>query len=500
MARIKTFQGSGPNPNVPFAGDMPRPQFIGQVDDAVGRLANNINKEAQSYMQLQKKQTDAAAIAQADAAKIMFQAELDGSEDLYDEKGNIKLDLYKERVDSFYDNAQTNMSSDAFKSWKNTQTVLDARRMGSLMSENMKRTREANQFNTLQSIEIIGSNSLTGSFQDMQDSSLLIKRNIDDAIESGIIELSQGAKLEAETFKKLSRSYIDNLKESVSGYGAATSDINKAYDSAMTFVNADPFGVFSRDEGLKNAMRQSIQTDRLKAIKDSQQQSLQMESLRNRVLDESQDRNYNQLMGEGYELFRVQNDPTAMIQYQSKIDQLVKTNQLKEPQARELKTLNLSLIESKDNDILSVVSTLSNDEDATSLISRITDPKKIDLALRVNKLTPDRKALINNLKSINNTEFQTILRDFSDKEKMFDEILEKEPDNQYDERDLLSAYYFKYSSDDVNSKSYRNFRSSYARYLRSKNIKESSRPDMRAKQLMNKLDSMFEKAQTERGK
>ena len=67
MAIIKTFQGTGPNPNVPFAGDVPRPQFIGQVEGAVDKLAGDIEKAAVNYMQFQKNQTDTANIAELDA-------------------------------------------------------------------------------------------------------------------------------------------------------------------------------------------------------------------------------------------------------------------------------------------------------------------------------------------------------------------------------------------------------------------------------------------------
>jgi len=289
MARIKTFQGSGPNPNVPFAGDIPRPQFIGQEESAIQRFAGNINKEAQNYATMQKKQNDTASIAQADAAKIMYNAELDGQPDLYDEKGNLDIALYKKRNDKFYDTIKNEMSGEAFDNWRSTQTVLDARRLSSFMSENMKRTREANRTNTLESMELMANNSITGTFDDMQDSVILIKKNLDQAIESRVIELSDAIKVENTLFKTVSKSYLDTKIQGVKANGDLGS-VNLEFENMLTFVAADPYGVYAKDSALKEGTLNYLASKRLDAVDGITRKEIQAETRANSLESKMQKR------------------------------------------------------------------------------------------------------------------------------------------------------------------------------------------------------------------
>lgn len=500
MARIKTFQGSGPNPNVPFAGDMPRPQFIGQQSNAVSNLANNIGKEAINYMNMQKQQNDASEVARADADKMLYQAELDGSPEMYDEKGNINLDWYGDRMNDFYDGMQTTMSSDAYQKWSNTQKVLDARRTSSFMSENMKRTREFNRQSTIMSLDVLGSNSLTGSFEDMQDATILIKKNIDNAVGSGILDLSEAVKYEDTAFKKLSKSYIENLKESVSAYGTPSASIHNAFDKANEFVNADPYNVYSRDEGLRNGTRQKIALDRLEAIQNQQNEFLKVEGLKDRTRTQIQNNNFDQLKMEGFQLLTVQEDPTALIAHYNRIKQLEKSDQLTSSQASNLINMNVNMINSIDDQLVNTVALLRNDDEAAKYIGRITDPKKRDQALKINRLTPEKKSLLTNLVNIDKSRGAEIINDYTSKQQAFGVVSKANPNLVYDNDDMYAVYMYKYYNGDMTNKAFRDFSIQYGRKVRAKFPDGNVVLRDRLRTLLNQIEDQYELEQQQRGR
>lgn len=289
MAIIKTFQGTGPNPNVPFAGDVPRPQFIGQVESSVDKLAGDIEKAAVNYMQFQKNQTDTANIAELDAAKMVYQAELDGREDLREANGNINLDSYRREMAKFYDTAKVNMSKESYAQWSAKQTVQDGRRFANIISDNMKNTRQANAVRFSQSVETMASNSLTGSFEDMQNAMVDIKTSLDNGVSSGIITLAEAIEYEDKVFKKTSKSYIDTLTDTPSFNQA---EINSNFDQAIEFVKADPYGIYTRDQGLRDSALLDIASKRLGATQKAQNNLFQMDNIRERNIKHNQERNY----------------------------------------------------------------------------------------------------------------------------------------------------------------------------------------------------------------
>lgn len=465
MARIKVFQGTGPNPNVPFAGDVPRPQFIGQEENAVSRLMGNINKEATEYLELQRKQTDAASVAEADAAKVLFQSELDAQEDIYDSSGNINLELYRDRLDSFYDNMQPNMSSAAYKNWKNTQTVLDARRIGSLMTENMKRTREANKVRFEQSNDLILSNSLTGTFEDMSSSVIMAKQNIDNAVESGIIDMADAIVYEQRSLNKASKTYVDNLVASTEPYGVGIDQTNKMFDNALAFVDADPYGVYSKDEGLRNSVRQDLATKRLQAIKRKNDEYLKNEKAKFTYANQQEDLLFRDLESQGYGIISSgSSDPEELFTYHRTVTDALLRGELSQAKANKLLNMRKDVIDAIDDSNVSIVAGLDDASEALPVASRILNPKKRETAIRISQLPRSTKTgLLNAIKDMPEESSQ-IMEDYVRYNDVFEDILVEDQSSQFTDEDLFAYVYLKYASP-MDSKTIE-FRTKYSRKIR----------------------------------
>lgn len=389
MAIIKTFKGSGPNPNVPFAGDVPRPQFIGQVELAVDRLGEQITKGALQYQQYQTAQRDAANIADLDAAKMVYQAELDGREDLRDPDGNINVDKYQKELNKFYDHAKINMSNEAYGQWSAKQTVQDGRRISTIMSENMKNTRQANAFKFAESIELMANNSLTGTFQDMQDAMVNIKSSIDNGLATGILTPAQALEAESKIFQKSAKSYLEtqmNMAKEAKSEG----QVNALMDKAKAFVEADPYGIFGRDSFAKENALNAIATNRLNLSKKLQEDLIKEEY--NDVSMANRERRINEdaLLNELREMYKDGADAVvpgnysdvmaraARLYHEGKLDERQYTN-IRGFSIRQEKIRNVTLFDDA----------LRDPTNADKYISQMTDKAERDKAL-VMSLTMER--------------------------------------------------------------------------------------------------------------
>jgi len=491
MAIIKTFTGTGPNPNVPFAGDMPRPQFIGQAENSLARLANNVTKMSIDYMDIQKKQKDAASIAQADKEKILFQSTLDGDVSLYDESGNINIEEYQGRVNNFYDQLQPNMSSESYSKWKNTQTVLDARKIGSLSSENMKRTREANRSNYLSSLEVTASNSMVGSFEDMQDARFMIQGSIEEGIESRLLSPKEATMLENDLLQKTARSYISNLQESVSGYGVPVDQVHKMYDNAMAFVNADPYGIYSQNEGLRNLTRSKIATDRLNQVRKKQEEGFRLEAQQDKASKIARDNRFSAYKNRASQLYAVQNDPTEIAKLNSDVLNDLRTGVIDQRQADYVLNYNIDMQESLNDSKVNTVAVLQNEEAALKYISTITNPAKRKKALAVSRIPGDKKTILERMLKYSSENPKDLIEEYIEIVDVYDDIVQENPSKEYTNKDL--EYTITRKRGFGNSDEKIQFAINYQNYLKTKYPRSGIDPAQRVLELDTLLNNSLRK-------
>lgn len=434
MARIKVFQGGGPNPNVPYAGDVPRPQYIGQVEQAVGGVFNEVEKGALQYMELQRKQKDVASVAQLDAAKMLYQSELDGREDIRGADGNIDVNKYRDELNKFYDTAKVNMSKDAYSQWSSTNTVQDARKMSTIMAENLKQTRLATKATTDMSIDFMLSNSITGTFEDMQDAAIKGKQAIESAVGAGTYTLSEGIEREDKLLKKTAKSYIDTVTTKVSDN---PSEINDQFDKAVDFIKFDPLGIY-KDTGLRDATLADVANKRLARVYESQNKQIQNITRQDSLEKKQQMQNYNSFNKELSAYWSQENpDPRELEGILSRIRESSDVGGLSASQAHDLANKRQRTLQLQDEMYVEMALAEEDIDRSMGWIDRISNQNTQANAFQSLTNVPlEARSGLKEAVKYNKAKSNEIMRKYTDLLPVFEELSEKYPDSGYEMEDF----------------------------------------------------------------
>lgn len=499
MARIKTYQGSGPNPNVPFAGDVPRPQFIGQEEQAFSRLAGTIEKGALQYMEIRRKQTDTANQASADVARLEFEDAIQNDDKLYKPDGTLDTEYYREKLNSFYDNLRPNMSKDAYVQWSSRQSVMDARKISSMQSENLKRRREADKFTSTESLQLLLSNSTTGSFEDMQDAVIKGKAIIDNGLDSGIYTPQEALRLETEMPQKAAKSYIDTLVSKAQSKGATEASVNDTIDQGLAFLDADPYGIYSKDQGLKAQMIDYLSEKRLALTQKIQDNEIRRESNELRQHAKLQKINY-----EGY-MSRLNAAYTDGVLDQAQFAEIL-AQASEDLDADRIsithfdRISNYNIQRAKISDQVNGSMALSDPSNPAHL-DRIKDPnyrRKIrTMSLNIPMGYADEVQYVQQYDKRKSTEIQM---EYATKSAAFDDLIQdpRHADKIYDKSDLRAVFAFKYYLRNNPTKFYTEFLPSYRESLSSRGFGDDEDIQERIRTLQNSLENYISETNNKR--
>jgi hypothetical protein len=365
MAKIKIFEGAGPNPNVGFTNLTPS-RYAGETGDAIAKVANNFTQQAIKYAEIQKKQTDVSQEIQATGEKQKFLASARAN--ALQPDGTYDTDGLEKALTDFDGRLKEGMSKDAYQSYSLKESQKNAHIVATAQNENLKITRK-NNLNTFSEgvVSLVGQATL-GSFEDM-----MIAKN--EAIEystkgigSGIITQPEADKLLKQTFSKAAKSVLDDLT-TLSDKGL--SQVESAFTKAELFVQADPYGAFSSDPFLKAEAISDLRAKRLTATSQALAKEQAQEFRAEKFKKLQQKATYSD-MNSKYSKALAENDFESIQKIQNEILELRDNEGLDEYHVDRLSKLPQKRIAQDDNMYLGQI--LENPDRASDVIDLIQTP------------------------------------------------------------------------------------------------------------------------------
>jgi len=289
MAKIKTFQGEGPNPNVPFS-QLPQSRFFGAAEDAVAKVANNFSNQAVQYADFQKKQTDTKDVITYQAEKEKALQSLRANSLKPD--GTYDTELIEKGITEFDNQAKQGMSGRAYENYQQREIARNGHAVASLANENLKITRQNNKAVFLQGLDSLGQSSMVGSFEDMSINAETMKASVVDAVGSGTLDQFEGDEVLKKSFNQLSKTYLEMTTTITSDN---LNEVRDSFQKAEAFIQLDPFGVYKENPLLADQSRAKLAGQRLKAVNGIQNRQIRQANIQENLLKKQQLQNFNDI-------------------------------------------------------------------------------------------------------------------------------------------------------------------------------------------------------------
>ena len=259
MAKIKIFEGAGPNPNVSFTNLAPS-RYAGATGDAVAKVANNFTQQAIKYAEYQKKQTDVAQEVQATGEKQKFVASARAN--ALQPDGTYDVATLEKALTDFDGQLKQSISKDAYQSYSLKESQKNAHMIATAQNDNLKITRKNNLNSFQDGVKNIITSAASGSFEDMLISKNEALEYASKGVVSGMVLQPEADKLIKESLSETAKVVLDDLSTLGS---KSLSEVESSFQKAELFIEADPLGAFAADPLLKTEAISDLRRKRLSA-------------------------------------------------------------------------------------------------------------------------------------------------------------------------------------------------------------------------------------------